>query len=111
STANYWPNITQGIRNVLEALRGKLTYYDNKRRQTVGIRQSSTVVWTRTRGLHLSQAGVLPDRNELVSASLFDAAMVAYQVDPVRLVHPLSSYVPRSALDGCERWAWTVASA
>src|SRR6059058_2686407 len=65
STANTWEHNALGIQNILEALRGKLTYYDNKRRQTVGIRQSSTVVWTRTRGLHLSQAGVLPDRNEL----------------------------------------------
>ena len=33
STANFWPNITQGITNILQALRGDLTYYDQKRGQ------------------------------------------------------------------------------
>src|SRR3954469_8173241 len=51
STANFWPNTMQGISNILEALRGKLTYFDQKRNQTVSIRQSSTVIWTRPRGL------------------------------------------------------------
>src|SRR5947209_17475483 len=64
STANYWENSVQGIGNILEALRGKLTYFDQKRNQTVSIRESSTVIWTRPRGLHLNQAGVPPDRAE-----------------------------------------------
>src|SRR6195256_5391283 len=47
STANYWPNTVQGIGNILQALRGKLTYFDQKRNHTVSIRQSSTAIWTR----------------------------------------------------------------
>ncbi|MFL5733551.1 MAG: hypothetical protein ACJ78Q_10155 [Chloroflexia bacterium] len=104
STANYWQNITQGVDNILAAIRGELTYFDQKRNQTVGIRQSSTVVWTRPRGLHLNQAGLLPDRDELVSASLFDTAIVAYQIDPVALMHPLSFYVPKS--ESAEEALW-----
>jgi malate synthase len=104
STANFWPNTVQGIDNILQALRGKLTYFDQKRNQTIGIRQSSTVIWTRPRGLHLNQVGVLPDRDELMSASLFDTSMVAYQVDPVELMHPLSFYVPKS--ESAEEALW-----
>src|SRR6266702_5487731 len=52
SGANAWPNITQGIRNIIAALRGTLTYHDRKRNKTVGIQPSTTVVWIRPRGLH-----------------------------------------------------------
>src|SRR5439155_17313697 len=104
STANFWPNITQGITNILQALRGDLTYYDQKRGQEVAIKPSTTVIWTRPRGLHLSQAGVLPDRDETMSASLFDTAMIVYQVDPAELRHPLSFYIPKS--ESAEEALW-----
>jgi malate synthase len=104
SLANYWPNLSQGINNTLAALAGKLTYYDQKRSQTVEIKKSETVIWVRARGLHLSQAGVLEDKEEMVSASLFDVAMVAYRIDPVALKHPLSFYIPKS--ESAEEALW-----
>src|SRR5712692_6673949 len=79
STANTWEHNARGIQNILEALAGRLTYFDKKRNRTVSIQPSKTVLFTRPRGLHLHQAGVLP--GELLPASLFDVAMVAYQVD------------------------------
>jgi malate synthase len=94
STANSWEHNARGIKNILEALAGRLTYFDSKRNQTVGIHPSATVIFTRPRGLHLHQAGVLP--NELLPASLFDVAMVAYQVDFSALKHPLCIYIPKS---------------
>ena len=60
----------------------------------MGINPSATVIFTRPRGLHLHQAGILP--GELVPASLFDVAMVAYQVDFSALKHPLCIYIPKS---------------
>jgi malate synthase len=94
STANAWEHNTRGIKNILEALAGQLTYFDRKRNKTVGINPSSTVIFTRPRGLHLHQAGVL--QGELLPASLFDVAMVAYQVDFSTLKHPLCIYIPKS---------------
>ena len=94
STANAWERNAQGIKNILEALAGRLTYFDRKRNKTVGIHPSTTVIFTRPRGLHLHQAGVLP--GELIPASLFDVAMVAYQVDFNALKHPLCIYIPKS---------------
>jgi malate synthase len=94
SVANAWPNIVQGAANLVEALRGKLTYFDRKRNREVSINESKTVIFTRPRGLHLSQAGVF--KGELTSGALFDTALVAYQVDPASLKHPLSIYIPKS---------------
>jgi malate synthase len=94
STANTWEHNVQGIRNILEALAGRLTYFDKKRNKTIGIQPSTTVIFTRPRGLHLHQGGVLP--GELLPASLFDVAMVAYQVDFSSLGHPLCIYIPKS---------------
>jgi len=94
STANAWEHNSRGIKNILEALAGRLTYFDRKRNKTVGINPSGTVIFTRPRGLHIHQAGVL--HGELLPASLFDVAMVAYQVDFSALKHPLCIYIPKS---------------
>jgi malate synthase len=94
STANTWAQNAQGMKNILEALAGRLTYFDRKRNKILGIDPSSTVIFTRPRGLHLHQAGVLP--GELLPASVFDVAMVAYQLDFSALRHPLCFYIPKS---------------
>jgi malate synthase len=102
SMANSWFNLTKGIENITAALIGELSYFDAKRKQSTGIKESNTVIFTRPRGLHISQAGVLND--ELMSASLFDVAMVAYQADTDRLRHPLSFYIPKS--ESAEEALW-----
>ena len=102
SMANYWPNLQLGIGNILLALNGELTYFDSKRNQTIGIDPTATVIWTRPRGLHISQASIATDG--LMSASLFDVAMIAYQAVPGRLKHPLSFYIPKS--ESAEEALW-----
>jgi malate synthase len=94
SNANTWEHLSLGIHNILEALAGRLTYFNQKRNCAIGIQPSKTVIFTRPRGLHLHQAGIL--RDELLPAPLFDVAMVAYQVDIAALKHPLSFYIPKS---------------
>src|ERR1051325_6601199 len=100
--ANTWSNLRTGLKNIDAALRGELTYFDAKRKTNAGINESKTVIFTRPRGLHISQAGVIQD--ELISASLFDVAMVAYQTDVDRLRHPLSFYIPKS--ESAEEALW-----
>ena len=102
STANFWLNTTRAINNILQALRGDLTYFDVKRNKTVSINPSKTVIWIRPRGLHLNQAGVF--KGEVMSASLFDVAMIFYQADPAALKHPLSIYIPKS--ESAEEALW-----
>ena len=46
------------------------------------------------RGLHLSQAGIYAESP--TSASLFDLALLVYQLDLDRLKHPLAIYIPKS---------------
>ena len=102
STANVWEHNQRGIKNILEALAGRLNYFDRKRDKTVEIRAGNTVIFTRPRGLHLHQAGVL--NGELLPASLFDVAMVAFQVDYTALKHPLCFYIPKS--ESAEEALW-----
>ena len=102
SIVNRWEHVQLGIANILQALVGELSYRDEKRARTVGIRPSSTAIWVRPRGLHLGQAGVLGA--EVVSASLFDVARVFYGLDHRRLAHPLALYIPKS--ESAEEALW-----
>jgi malate synthase len=94
SMANAWVNLERGLANILAALDGTLTYEDGKGRGRVGIEPSPTVIWSRVRGLHLSQAGVTPDGT--TSASLYDLARLVHGTNPERWRHPLAIYIPKS---------------
>src|SRR5713226_4038845 len=76
STVNEWEHQRLGVENILQALRGSLTYHDAKRGGAVGIKPSNTVIWIRARGLHLHQGGLI--ERELCSASLFDVARIVF---------------------------------
>ncbi|PYX08581.1 MAG: hypothetical protein DMG88_10360 [Acidobacteria bacterium] len=102
STVNEWEHQRLGVENILEALRGTLTYFDKKRDKLVGIKPSPTVIWVRPRGLHIRQSGIFGD--ELMSASLFDVARIAFRVDPAELKHPLAIYIPKS--ESAEEALW-----
>jgi malate synthase len=102
SMANTWEHLMLGHENIVAALYGELTYEDAKRGGTAGIKPSETVVWSRVRGLHLSQAGIL--ENHLTSASLFDLALLTFRIDDARLKHPLCIYIPKS--EAAEEALW-----
>jgi len=102
SCVNQWTHHEMGIANILACLRGDLNYYDKKRDRTVNIQRNGTVIFTRPRGLHLSQAGVIP--GEVVSASLIDVARLFYGIDPAELSHPLCIYIPKS--ESAEEALW-----
>ena len=102
SLVNAWPQVHLGVHNILEALRGALTYEDAKRKRTVSIKNSPTVIWIRPRGLHLHQAGVVKDK--LLPAPLVDVALIAYQVKPEELKLPLAFYIPKT--ESAEEAVW-----
>jgi len=101
SMVNDWSHLMLGMKNVISALYGELAYDDRKRGRSVGIEPSSTVTWTRVRGLHLGQAGVY---QEVTSGSLFDLALLVFQLDFNRLKHPLCIYIPKS--ESAEEALW-----
>jgi malate synthase len=94
STANVWEHIMVAIRNTIAAYKYELSYDDKKRGKKVTVQPSKTVTWVRPRGLHVSQGGVI--KNEIMSASLFDLAMIWYQIDPAKLPHNFCVYIPKS---------------
>src|SRR5213082_2033116 len=94
SMANIWDHLELGIRNIHAALRGELTYFDRKRNKQVGINESRTVIFTRARGLHLSQRLPELEGGDLASASLYDVCRMALGAKPGTLKHSLSFYIP-----------------
>lgn len=102
SMANTWDHLMLGHRNIVAALTGKLTYDDVKRGRTVAIAPSDTVIWSRVRGLHLSQAGVIS--HMATSASLFDLALLAFRAGASRMQRPLCIYIPKS--ESAEEAPW-----
>src|SRR6202451_179481 len=94
STANIWEHIMLAIENTIAAYKYELSYDDKKRGKKVTVQRSKTVTWVRPRGLHISQGGVIKD--EIVSASLFDLALIWYQIDPAWLPHNFCVYIPKS---------------
>src|SRR5579864_7791066 len=94
STANIWEHVLLAINNTIAAYKYELSYDDKKRGKKVTVQRSKTVTWVRPRGLHLSQGGVI--KNEIMSASLFDLALIWYQIDPAWLPHNFSVYIPKS---------------
>ena len=102
STANTWDHILLAIDNTIAAYKYELGYYDKKRQKEVKVERSKTVTWVRPRGLHISQGGVL--KNEIISASLFDLALLWYQIDPAWLPHNCAVYIPKS--EAAEEALW-----
>jgi malate synthase len=102
SMANEWSRLMLGVKNILAAYKYELSYYDRKRQREVKVQRSKTVTWVRPRGLHISQGGVV--KNELMSASLFDVALLWYQIDPAVLQHNFSVYIPKS--ESAEEALW-----
>jgi malate synthase len=60
STVNEWAHQRVGVENILQALRGSLTFFDKKRDKLVGIEPKPTVIWIRPRGLHIHRTGFFP---------------------------------------------------
>ena len=72
STANAWENNSRGIQNILEALAGRLTYFDRKRNKTVGIAHPSgwSSAWGIAAGFAFRRGdGRLPSGLQRVEAS------------------------------------------
>lgn len=93
SMANNPKSVMQGLTNSIKALKGELSYEKRGQKVVISENSTSTVVFVRPRGLHMFQE--IPEIG-VTSASLFDVAMIAYQVEEHELNHPLSFYIPKS---------------
>jgi malate synthase len=102
STANLWEHIMLAVANTVAAYKYELSYDDKKRGKKVTVQPSKTVTWVRPRGLHISQGGVI--EHEIMSASLFDLALIWYQIDPALLPHNFCVYIPKS--ESAEEALW-----
>jgi malate synthase len=103
SMCNKSKNLITGLSNARKALTGELTY--NKRGKTVGIKDSSSVVFVRPRGMHVTQKIVSEDGTETtVPAPVFDLCSLLYVLDLDKLKHPPCIYIPKSESAGEALW-------
>lgn len=93
SMVNHLTSVSLGIANIIAALHGDAwwqkpgPYHDDGPLMT---KDTKSVIFVRPRGLHLNHPGTD------ICAALYDVVNVALQVEPKRLKHPLSFYIPKS---------------
>lgn len=93
-----WQRISEGHEYIQRALAGE---YD----PPVVAGEQGTIIFTRVRGLHMGQAGIFTgETEELVSASLFDVALVCYQLTLDKLRHPPCFYIPKTDRSAEGKW-------
>lgn len=93
SMANQPDNLFRGYENIKKALTGKFG------------RSKCTVTFVRVRGLHMQQ--IFPGlvrTTQITSASLFDLAMLFYDMDLDTLTHDPCIYIPKS--EGANEAKW-----
>ena len=71
STSPTWSNMTEGQRNLRDAVRGTITYQDRSTGKVYAPKQKTAVLFVRPRGWHLQEAHVTVN-GRVASASLFD---------------------------------------
>jgi len=58
STCPTWSNLTEGQRNLRDAVRGKITYTNPKTGKVYALKDKTSVLFVRPRGWHLDEAHV-----------------------------------------------------
>mmetsp|Transcript_13918 Transcript_13918/g.19048 ORF Transcript_13918/g.19048 Transcript_13918/m.19048 type:complete len:577 (-) Transcript_13918:350-2080(-) len=77
STSPTWSNLTEGQRNLRDAVRGTITFTNSKTGKVYAPRKNTAVLFVRPRGWHLDEAHVTVN-GRVASASLFDFGLYFY---------------------------------
>jgi len=77
STSPTWSNLTEGQRNLRDAVRGTITYTNQNTGKVYAPRKKTAVLFVRPRGWHLDEAHVTVN-GRVASASLFDFGLYFY---------------------------------
>jgi malate synthase len=71
STSPTWSNLTEGQRNLRDAVRGKITYTNPSTGKVYALKEKTSVLFVRPRGWHLDEAHVTVN-GRVASGGLFD---------------------------------------
>lgn len=77
STSPTWSNITEGQRNLRDAVQGTITYNDPRTGKVYAPKKKTAVLFVRPRGWHLDEAHVTVN-GRVASGSLFDFGLYFY---------------------------------
>lgn len=77
STSPTWSNLTEGQRNLRDAVRGKITFTNPATGRVYALKDKTAVLFVRPRGWHLEEAHVTVN-GRVASGSLFDFGLYFY---------------------------------
>jgi len=77
STSPTWSNLTEGQRNLRDAVRGTITYTNPKNGKVYAPKEKTAVLFVRPRGWHLNETHVTVN-GKVASGSLFDFGLYFY---------------------------------
>ncbi|KAL7537304.1 hypothetical protein ACHAWF_005724 [Thalassiosira exigua] len=77
STSPTWSNLTEGQRNLRDAVRGKISYTNPATGKVYALKEKTAVLFVRPRGWHLDEAHVTVN-GRVASGSLFDFGLYFY---------------------------------
>ena len=77
STCPTWSNLTEGQRNLRDAVRGKIDYTNPATGKVYALKDKTSVLFVRPRGWHLDEAHVTVN-GRVASGSLFDFGLYFY---------------------------------
>lgn len=77
STSPTWKNMTEGQKNLKDAVKGDISFINPKTRKVYSLNQTTSVLFVRPRGWHLDEAHVLVN-GKVASGSIFDFALYFY---------------------------------
>lgn len=105
STAPTWKNMLEGQANLYDAVRGTITYKDEKKDKLYALGKNTATLMVRPRGLHLREKHLLID-GEPISASLFDFGLYFFHNARKLLSQGRGVYLYLPKLESYQEAAW-----
>ncbi|WP_424989429.1 malate synthase A [Flagellimonas sp.] len=91
SNAPTWSNTVEGQRNLLDANKRTISFYDNKKGKSYQLNDEPAVLLVRPRGLHLNERHILINQEE-TSGSLVDFGLYVFHNTQVLLENNTAPY-------------------
>ena len=105
SNAPSWKNCMEGQHNLLDANKGTIDYYDEKKEKSYKLHENVALLLVRPRGLHLNERHILINKEE-ASGSLVDFGLYVYHNARIRMIKGSAPYFYLPKLEHYQEARW-----